>query len=40
VGVRTDGDDLASHAWLTLDGAPFLEVPETPGRFRTIAELP
>lgn len=40
VGVRTDGDDLASHAWLTLDGVPFLEVPETPDRFRTIAELP
>ncbi len=40
VGVRIDGGDLASHAWLTLDGAPFLEVPETPDRFRTITQLP
>ena len=40
VGVWIDGGDLASHAWLTLDGAPFLEVPETPERFRTIADLP
>lgn len=40
VGVRKDGDDIASHAWLTLGGVPFLEVPQTPSRFRTIAELP
>ena len=40
VGVRIDGGDVASHAWVTLDGAPFLEAPESPARFRTIAELP
>lgn len=40
VGVQIDGADVASHAWLTLGGVPFLEVPATPSRFRTIAELP
>ena len=40
VGVRMDGADVASHAWLTLDGTPFLEVPETPNRYQPIAELP
>jgi hypothetical protein len=40
VGVRADGGDVTSHAWVTLDGAPFLEVPETAVRWRTIATLP
>jgi hypothetical protein len=40
VGVRLDGGEVASHAWLTLHGAPFLEVPETGARFRVIADLP
>ena len=40
VGVRLDAGEVASHAWLTLDGAPFLEVPETGARYRVIADLP
>ena len=40
VGVRLDAGEVASHAWLTLDGAPFLEVPETGVRYRVIADLP
>lgn len=40
VGVRLDAGEVASHAWLTLDDAPFLEVPETGARYRVIADLP
>ena len=40
VGVRANGRDLVSHAWLTLDGRPLFEPDETPSRFRPIAELP
>lgn len=40
VGVRLDAGEVGSHAWLTLDGAPFLEVPETGARYRVIADLP
>jgi len=31
---------VESHAWLELDGKPFLEDPETPSRYETIARLP
>ena len=40
LGVRRgDAGGVASHAWLSLDGAPFLEDPETPRRYATIAVL-
>jgi hypothetical protein len=31
---------IESHAWLELDGQPFLEDPATPTRYETIARLP
>jgi hypothetical protein len=41
LGVRRGtSPPIASHAWLSLDGAPFLEDPETPRRFAVIATLP
>lgn len=40
VGVRADGGDVASHAWVLLDGEPFLEVPETATRWRPLVTLP
>ncbi len=42
VGVRRDpGDALAAHAWLTLDGQPYLESgPESQHEFAIIARFP
>jgi hypothetical protein len=40
VGVRREGDAVQSHAWLVLDGKPFLESHETPERFAPITVLP
>lgn len=42
VGVRREGDGggVASHAWVELDGRPFLEPMETSSRFSTITRLP
>ena len=40
VGVRRVAGVVESHAWLALDGAPFLEAHETPERYETIAVLP
>ena len=40
LGVRRgEKGTIASHAWLSLDGAPFLEDPETPRRYATISVL-
>ena len=41
VGVRrSSAGAIESHAWLALDGVPFLEAHETPERYETIAVLP
>ena len=40
VGVRGAGGTIESHAWLAIDGVPFLEAHETPERYETIAVLP
>ena len=41
LGVRRETSSrVASHAWLSLDGAPFLEDPKTPTRYAVIATLP
>jgi hypothetical protein len=40
LGVRRGASGLESHAWLVLDGHPFLEAPETPGTWETLAVLP
>lgn len=40
LGVRKDGAEVRSHAWLELEGAPLLEDPETPRRYEVIARLP
>ncbi len=40
LGVRKDGGEVASHAWLELRGRPFLEPHETPERYETVAVLP
>jgi hypothetical protein len=40
LGVRRGAGGIASHAWLALDGAPFLEDEATPTRYETIATWP
>ena len=41
VGVRKDADgNLAAHAWLLLDNAPYLEPSSEPAEFRIIAKFP
>jgi hypothetical protein len=41
LGVRRGTSaPIASHAWLSLGGVPFLEDPETPTRYAVIAVLP
>ena len=40
LGVRKDGGEVASHAWLELRGRPFLEPHETPERYERVAVLP
>ena len=39
LGVRREGAAVESHAWLSLDGRPFLEPHGTPERFETIRTL-
>ena len=40
VGVRRSAAGIESHAWLALEGVPFLEAHETPDRYETIVMLP
>jgi hypothetical protein len=40
VGVRRAASGIESHAWLVLDGAPFLESHERTATFETVTVLP
>lgn len=41
VGVRRDPDALRAHAWLVLDGKPYLETdPQRPASYAEIAAFP
>ena len=39
-GVRKDGDVLAGHSWITLDGKPFFENQDTCGAFSAVYSYP
>jgi len=39
-GVRKNGDTLAGHSWITLDGKPFFENPDTCKTFNEIYSYP
>jgi hypothetical protein len=38
--VRRAASGIESHAWLVLDGAPFLESHERAATFETVTVLP
>ena len=40
IGVRKGDSGAASHAWLALDGRPFLEAAHVAASYETIAVLP